>query len=138
MDRRAFLCAAMAASGMSLLGACSSADSIKDARGKGAKRTYKQTYDEVFAAAMHAAEKKKLEIVSSVRDTGTILLSNGASLGSLGGERIAIFVSRVNDRTTSVEIVARPVVATVSFPPDWPNLLFGEIEEELTARRIKR
>ena len=137
MDRRAFLLHALAAAGMVSLVACTTMDNVKDARGKGVKRTYKQPYDEVFGAAMHAATKKKLEIVSSVRDSGTILLSNGASLGSLG-ERIAIFVSRVSERSTSVEVVARPVVSTVSFPPDWPSLLFGEIEEELTARRLKR
>jgi hypothetical protein len=137
MDRRAFLLHAVAAAGIASLVACTTVDNVKDARGKGVKRTYKQPYDEVFGAAMHAANKKKLAIVSSVRDSGTILLSNGASLGSLG-EHIAIFVSRVSERSTSVEVVARPVVGTVSFPPDWPSLLFGEIEEELTARRLKR
>ncbi len=124
--------------GIAWLSACTSIEAVKEARGKGAKRTFKQSYDEVFAAALSAAAKKKLETVSSARDTGTILLSNGASLGSLGGERIAVFVSRLSDKTTGVEIVARPVVATVSFPPDWPSLLFGEIEEELAARRLNR
>jgi len=137
MNRRAFLSNAMAAAVIVLLAGCSTIDNVKDARGKGVKRTYKQPYDEVFAAAMQAAAKRKLEIVSSVRESGTILLSNGASLGSLG-ENIAIFIARLGDRSTSVEVVYRPVVATVSFPPDWPNLLFGEIEEELTARRLKR
>ena len=137
MNRRAFLLLAVAAAALVPLAACTTIDNVKDARGKGVKRTYKQPYDEVFAAAMQAAARKKLEIVSSARDSGTILLSSGASLGSLG-ERIAIFVARLSDRSTSVEVVARPVVATVSFPPDWPNLLFGEIEEELTARRLKR
>ncbi len=133
MKRRAFLLYGLS---VALLG-CTSIDSVKDARGKGIKRTYKQAYDDVFAAAMHAAAKQKLEVVSITRDSGTILLSNGPSFGSLG-ERIAIFVSRLGERSTSIEVVARPVVATVSFPPDWPSLLFGEIEEELTARRLKR
>ena len=75
--------------------------------------------------------------MSSSRDSGVVLLSNGVSLSSLG-ERIAVFVVRLSDRTTSVEIVSRPVLATVTFPPDWPSLLFGEIEEALAARRFKR
>ena len=133
MKRRALLLYGMS---VAVLG-CTTIDNVKDARGKGVKRTYKQPYDEVFAAAMQAAAKQKLEVVSLSRDTGTILLSNGPSFGSLG-ERIAIFVSRLGERSTSIEVVARPVVATVSFPPDWPSLLFGEIQEELTARRLKR
>ncbi len=136
MRRRAFLLHVGVAVGAMLAG-CATIEDVRDARGRGVKRIFKQPYDEVFAAAQQAAAKRKLEVVSSDRDGGVLLLSNGASLGSLG-ERIAIFVARLKDRTTSVEIVARPVLGTVSFPPDWPSLLYGEIEEELTARRLRR
>lgn len=136
MQRRAFL-HAFAAAGVAALCGCATIDNVKEARGKGVKRTFKYPYDEVFDAALNAAVKKKLEMISSARESGTILLSNGVSLSSLG-ERIAMFVTRVGDKGASVEVVARPVVATVSFPPDWPSLLFGEIEEELSARRLKR
>lgn len=138
MTRRRFLRRlAMVLPGGAALVACASIDSVKDARGKGVKRTFRRAYDDVYAAALTAAARRKLEIVSAARDTGAILLTNGPSLGSLG-ERIAIFVNRVNDKVTSVEVVSRPVVSTVSFPPDWPGLLFGEIEEDLTARRPSR
>lgn len=137
MMRRDFLRRATVFVGCGSLAACASIDSVKDARGKGVKRTFKQPYDEVYAATLAAAAGKKLELVSATRATGAILLSNGASLGSLG-ERIAVFVSRVGDRVTSVEVVSRPVVSTLSFPPDWPMLLFGEIEEELAARRLRK
>ena len=137
MMRRDFLLRAAVLAGCGSLAACASIDSVKDARGKGVKRTFKQPYDEVYAATLAAAARKKLELVSATRATGAILLSNGASLGSLG-ERIAVFVSRLGERVTSVEVVSRPVVSTLSFPPDWPILLFGEIEEELAARRLRK
>jgi len=138
MRRRAFLLAmAAAAAGAGWIAGCATIDSVKDTRGKGLKRTFKHPSEEVFDAVMSAADRKQLEVVSSERGSGTVLLSNGVSLSSLG-ERIAVFVSRLSDRTTSVEIVARPVIATVTFPPDWPSLLFGEIEEVLAARRFKR
>ena len=137
MMRRGFLLRAAALAGCGALAACASIDSVKDARGKGVKRTFKQPYDEVYAATLAAAAAKKLELVSATSATGTILLSSGASLGSLG-ERIAVFVSHLGDRVTSVEVVSRPVVSTLSFPPDWPVLLFGEIEEELAKRRLGR
>jgi hypothetical protein len=137
MTKREFLLRAAALAGGGSLAACASVDSVKDARGTGVKRTFKQPYDEVYAATLAAAATKKLELVSATHATGAILLSNGASLGSLG-ERIAVFVSRLGDRITSVEVVSRPVVSTLSFPPDWPVLLFGEIEEELAKRRLGR
>lgn len=137
MTRRAFLLHVTALAGCGWLAACASIDSVRDARGKGLKRTFKYPFDEVYDAALAAAARKKLELVGATRATGTILLSNGASLGSLG-ERIAVFVSRLGDRTTSVEVVSQPVVATLSFPPDWPSLLFGEIEEDLAARRLRK
>jgi hypothetical protein len=137
MRRRAFVLCVAAVAGAGWLAGCTTIDNLKDTRGKGLKRTFKHPYDEVFGAVMTAADRKNLEIVSSSRDSGTVLLSHGVSLSSLG-ERIAVFVARVGERTTSVEVVARPVLATVTFPPDWPSLLFGEIEEALAARRFKR
>jgi len=122
----------------SLLAGCASFDAVKQAHGQGVKRTFKQPYSVVFTAVMQAASRKNLEIVSSAPDSGTILLSGKASLGSPGGERIAVFVIRLNDSATSVEVVARPVIPTVSFPPDWPELLFGEIEESLAEQRLPR
>jgi hypothetical protein len=137
MTRRVFLLRVTALAGCGWLAACASIDSVKDARGKGLKRTFKYPYDEVYDAALAAAARKKLELVGATRTTGTILLSNGASLSSLG-ERIAVFVSRLSDRATSVEVVSQPVVSALSFPPDWPILLFGEIEEDLAARRLRK
>lgn len=128
-------CVAIAA-GLGLLVGCASFDNIKQERGEGIKRTFSRPYDEVFMAAMSAAVKKKLTIVNSDRVSGTILLSNSASLSSPGGEHIAMFVNRLKDSATSVEVVARPVISRVSFPPDWPELLFGEIEESLSEQRL--
>ena len=133
-SRRTFF----AVSALAVLQACATVDTATEARGRGVKRTFKQTVDEVFAVALVAAEKRQLEIVSATRESGTILLSSGPSLSSLGGERIAMFITRLGERTSSVEIVVRTGMAAVSFPRDWAGLLFGEIEEELTARRLKR
>ncbi len=137
MNRHDFVahCVAIAA-GMCLLAGCASFDSVKQERGEGIKRTFNRPYDEVFMAAMSAAVRMKLTIVNSERASGTILLSNSASLSSPGGERIAVFVNRLQDGVTSVEVVARPVISRVSFPPDWPELLFGEIEGILTEQRL--
>ena len=122
---------------LALLAACASTDTLMAARGKGVKRTFRYGYDDVYAVALEAAGKRKLQIVDVTTSKDTILLANGASWSSLG-ERVAVFIIQLNDKTTSVEIVSRPLVPTVTFPPDWAGLLFGDIEELLAVRRLSR
>ena len=137
MSRLAARCTAIAVSAC-LLAGCASVDSLKQARGEGVKRTFRHSYDHVFMATMDAAVQKKLTVVTSDRKNGTILLMSGASLSSLGGERIALFLTRLDEQATSVEVVVQAVVPGVSFPPDWAELLFGEIEENLAEQRLSQ
>ena len=123
-------CAAMA------LAACASVESVKQAQGQGVKRTFRQPYEAVYQAALHAAGTRKLELIEQDRAAGRLVLSGGASWTSLG-ERIAVFITRVSDRATGVEVVSRAVGGAVTFPPDWPAILFGEIDRELAASRPK-
>ncbi len=138
MSRRDFMRAIVAAAlPAGMLDACASPESVIALRGNGVKRTFRYPYDDVYAVTLEAAGKRKLEIVDAKTSKDTILLSNGLSWTSVG-ERIAVFIVRLNERTTSVEVVSRPVLPTVTFPPDWPQLLFGDIEELLAVRRISR
>ena len=118
------------------LAGCASVESVKQAKGQGVKRTFRQPSDAVFQAALAAATKRKLALVEQDRAGGLIVLSSGASLTSLG-ERIAVFITRSSERSTVVEVVSKPVGGAVTFPPDWPGILFGDIEGELAAQKLK-
>lgn len=119
-----------------LLAGCASVDSVKQAQGQGAKRTFRQPYEAVYQAALNSAARRKLEVVEQDRAAGRLVLSNGGSWTSFG-ERIAVFVTRAGERSAAVEIVSRPVGGPIGFPPDWPALMFGDIDQELTPRRPK-
>jgi len=123
------LCAAI------VLAGCASVESVKDARGQGVKRTFRQPYEAVYQAVLNAADRRKLELIEQDRATGRVVLSGRASSTSLG-EHIAVFVTR-GDLSTGVEVVSKPVGGVLTFPPDWPALLFGDIDQELTPRRPK-
>ncbi len=127
----AIACAVFLAAG------CSTVDTVKDAKGQGVKRTYRHAYDVVYEAVLVTASRRKLEIVEQDRVGGRLLLAGGASWTSLG-ERIAIFVVRGGDRATTVEIVSRPVLSAITFPPDWAGLLYGDIEQELAPLRMPK
>lgn len=120
-----------------LAGGCATVESVKDAKGQGVKRSYRQPYDLVYQAAVNAAHRRKLEFVEQDRAAGLLVLSSGVSWTSLG-ERIAVFVTRVGDRATNVEVVSKPVGGVITFPPDWPGLLLGDIEAELAEARKPR
>jgi hypothetical protein len=120
-----------------LLIGCASVETVKEAKGMGVKRTFRQPYDIVYQSVLNSATKRKLELIEQNRATGSVVLSSGPSWTSLG-ERIAVFVSRISGRSTTVEIVSRPVLSGVTLPPDWPALLYGDIEHELAAVRKPR
>lgn len=116
------------------LGGCASTETVKDARGQGSTRTYQYAYDPVFNAALAAAKAKELEVVESDKSGGRIMLSHGVTLWSWG-ERIAIFFKSVSPKATDVEIVSKPVLSPLNFPPDWEKTLHDQIDTELRARK---
>lgn len=122
------------ASALTALVACASVESVGEGQGQGVKRTFRHPYDAVYQAALASAARRKLEVVEQDQAAGRLVLSAAGGWTSLG-ERIAVFVTRGGDRSTEVEVVAKPVGGLLTFPPDWPARLFGDIDVELTPRR---
>ena len=119
-----------------MLGACASVESVKQAKGQGVKRTFRYGGDAVFQAMLTVGARRKLELVEQDRPAGVIVFASSASLTSLG-ERIAVFITRANDRSTALEVVSKPVGGAVTFPPDWPGILYGDLEHELALQKLK-
>ena len=117
-----------------LIGGCASTETVKEARGQGISRTYPIGYDAVYDAALAAAKAKELEVIESDRASGRLLLSHGVTWLSWG-ERIAVFVKSVSPRTTDVEIVSKPVLSPLNFPPDWDKILLDQIGAELHRKK---
>jgi len=113
-----------------LLAACATTQSVLQARGTGEKRTFNGDYEAVYEATLRAAGKQGLTLTSADRGSGQILLSHGMTPWSWG-ERIAIFVTKISDDQTQVEIISKPVLEPLNFPPDWVSKLFDAIGAEL-------
>ena len=113
-----------------LLSGCATTETVKQAQGEGTKRIYDYSYKDVYSATLTAAKKQELNVVEVDQDKGQILLSHGVTLWSWG-ERIAVFFTKVSDTATELEIVSKPVLAPLNFPPDWANRLFIGIDQEL-------
>ncbi len=117
-----------------LLAACASTETVKEAQGQGQSRSYEYTYESVFNAAIAAAKAKDLEVVESDKNGGRLVFSHGVTLWSWG-ERIAVFVKPVNTKATQVEIISKPVLAPLNFPPDWQTILLEQIASELKTAK---
>lgn len=115
-----------------LFAGCASTETVKQEKGEGDKRLFEHGYDAVFDASLVVAKKQELEVVEQDRGSGTIILSHGVTLWSWG-ERIAVFVTKVSASQTEVEIISKPVLAPLNFPPDWVNRIFDGIAKELAS-----
>jgi hypothetical protein len=113
-----------------LVAGCASTETVKQAQGQGVSRSYPYAYDRVFDAVQAAAKAKELEVVDSDKRAGRIVLSHGVTLWSWG-ERIAVFVKPGTGPGTEVEIVSKPVMSPLNFPPDWPQIIFKQLDVEL-------
>src|SRR5262249_43248793 len=118
------------------LGACASPDSVKQAKGQGAKRSFRYPADAVVQAPLLLSGNGKPPVVEQDRAAGLSVLSSSGGVTGLG-ERIAVFVTQAGERQTVVEIVSKAVGGPITFPPDWPALLFGDLDVELTSSKFK-
>jgi len=113
-----------------IVSGCASTETVKEAKGEGASHTYPYAYEAVYNATLSAAKTKNLEVVENDKINGRLILSHGVTLLSWG-ERIAVFVKPLATSSTEVEIVSKPVLSPLNFPPDWQQILFEQIDVEL-------
>jgi len=115
---------------VSLISACSTTQAVKQSRGKGLRKHYSQSYDEVYKATLDTVYKQGLHVEEHDKETGFLYATHGLTLWSWG-ERIAIYVYKVDGGGTEVEIVSRKVFVPLNFAPDWAKYIFTGIEAEL-------
>ncbi len=113
-----------------LLVGCASTQTVGESKGEGAKNLYSAAFENVYAATLRAAQSEELKIVAMDKEAGRIDLSHGVTLWSWG-ERVSVFLTSVSASETEVEIVSKPVLAPLNFPPDWESRLFRAIGREL-------
>lgn len=119
-----------------LLGGCASPQTVKEvkeAQGQGVARVYAAAPGAVHDAVLAAAKARNLEVVEDDRAAGRMVLAHGVTALSWG-EKIALFLTPVAPDSTKVEIVSKPVMSTLNFPPDWPKILHEQIAQELARK----
>lgn len=113
---------------------CASTETVKQAQGQGVSRTYAARFEAVYTATLDAAKTKKLEVFESDKAAGRLVLTHGITWWSWG-ERVAVFVKPKGPEATEVEVVSKPVLSPLNFPPDWQKILLDQIDAELASKK---
>lgn len=115
---------------------CATLQTVKQSQGKGIKRTFNFPYDDVYKAVTYSVIGKGLEIAEQSEERGYVYATHGISFFSWG-EKVAIFIKKINEDETAVEIVSKRAVVTNVFGPDWTDDIFNGMELLLQNKNKK-
>ena len=111
---------------------CTSLNTAAKAQGSGEQVIYKASFDEVWAAVPEVITNVGLQYVSVNNDKHMFLAKHGIS-GWSWGENVAIFVGKIEDGKTSVEVVTKRELVTNITAQDWDGPIFIRLD-----RKFKR
>ena len=109
---------------------CATTSTVRSARGTGNTEIFNGSYDKVFDAAVGAVRDQAIEILEKDKSTGTILGKKGMGVVTYG-ERIGVYLYKVDDTHTRVEVISKKVLATTIFAKDWTGTIFESIHRNL-------
>jgi len=96
----------------------------------GEKRIFQYPYDRVYQASLSSLLQIGLQVVEQNKNAGYLVAASGMSFLSYG-ERIAVFVKKIDADTSEVEVVSKAMVKTNLFAHDWKHDIFQEIPLQL-------
>jgi hypothetical protein len=114
---------------------CSTTSQVAGKQGKGTKQVYRAGFDQVWRAAVDAAQLGELEILNANRDQGHILAKRGIQQETFG-ENVGLWVTRISPTETQVEVVSRQAGPPVLWLKNWENEIHRAIEANLTREAV--
>ena len=113
-----------------LIAGCSTLADTKKSEGVGKRVTYSKSIDEVWPLAILSLNDVGLDVIEENKSQGYVLAKKGMSAFSYG-ENVAIFVKKVDNSNTSVEVVSKRVLATTVFAKDWTDEIFMKLNARI-------
>lgn len=109
---------------------CSTLTDTKKSEGAGKRVTYSKSMDEIWPLTIYTLNDVGLDVIEENKPQGYVLAKKGMSAFSYG-ENVAIFVKRIDNSTTSVEVVSKRVLATTVFAKDWTDEIFMKLDARI-------
>lgn len=116
-----------------ILSGCATLSTVKDAKGQGHSRVYRASYDEVWSSLPLAMANLGLKVLTAEKDHGRILSETAVfrPLVPSTGEVVAVFVDRIDDTSTKVEVVSRKRIATNILAFSYQDRILNELDRVL-------
>lgn len=109
---------------------CSTPKKVETLAGRGAKQVFGAPYEQVWQAALAAADMEGLHMVSNNEESGYIAARRGIRLHSFG-EHVGIWVKKLSNGETEVEVVSRQAGPPVAWLKNWENEVLRAISSNL-------
>jgi hypothetical protein len=114
---------------------CSTTSSVAKKQGQGTRQVYGAPFDQVWRAAVDAAQISNLEILNANREQGYIVAKRGLQKETFG-ENVGVWVTRVSPTETQVEVVSRQAGPPVLWLKNWENEILRAIAANLTREAV--
>lgn len=109
---------------------CTTLADARNAKGRGRSNTYEAPFETVWAKAKIAVADTGLSVASENKEEGYILAQKGLSAFSYG-ENVAVFVQKVDDTHTKVEVVSKKALETNLFATNWEKPILDRVAQLL-------
>lgn len=119
-----------------LFAGCATLEEARHSRGTGLSRVYSTPFVTVWNTVPQALTSLGLTISSENREQGYVLAKRGVT-GFSWGEKVAVFVNRIDDMKTKVEIVSKRALATNITAADWGPKVLVRLAELLAAHQMR-
>jgi uncharacterized protein with gpF-like domain len=114
---------------------CSTTNSVSTKQGRGTQQVYRAPFDQVWRAAVDAAQLGDLQILNADRSKGYISAKRGIQAETFG-ENVGLWITRVSPTETQVEVVSRQAGPPVFWLKNWENEIHRAIQANLTREAV--
>ena len=118
-----------------IVSGCSTTSSVAKKEGNGTKQVYRAPFDQVWRAAVDAAQLGDLQILNASREQGYIAARRGVRAETFG-ENVGLWVKRMSPTETQVEVVSRQAGPPVFWLKNWEHEILRTIEANLTREAV--
>ncbi len=120
------------ACGMLCAAGCATLADVRAGQGTGSIRTYNAPANLVWSKALQACGALGLRIASTEGERGLILAETGVT-GFSWGENVAVFVKKIDDAHTKVEVVSKRRLATNITAYNYEPRVLSKLDELLSS-----
>ena len=123
--------ALLAVVAIAALTGCATSSQVSHMEGHGRREVYNASYDQVWRAAIDAAQVGDLRVTDADRSNGYIAASRGIQPHTFG-EHVGIWIRSISPTQTSVEVTSRQAGPPALWLKNWENDIFNGVHANLT------